>query len=330
MDQTVARIAITPGEPSGVGPDVVIALACRNWPVEIVAIGDSELLRQRAKMLGVSIEARPFDENDEPVPSRAGRLIVCEEPLIAACTPGHPDPANCAYVLATLERACTGCLHGRFAAMVTGPVHKGLINEAGIPFSGHTEYLAQQTDTRQPLMLLVAGSLRVALVTTHVALRDVSRYIDEQRIGQALKTLNNGLQKLFGIAKPRIIVLGLNPHAGESGYLGTEELEIIEPALDALRSKGMRLIGPLPADTAFTPTSLSKGDAVLAMYHDQGLPVLKHQGFGRAVNITLGLPVVRTSVDHGTAMDLAGTGGADPGSMRTALQLAIDILARQR
>jgi len=330
LNQTIARIAITPGEPSGVGPDIVTALAARDWPVEIVVIGNSELLRDRAKMLGVSIKIQAFDEDREPIPSRAGRLIVGEESLVTKCLPGQPDPANSTYVLATLERACAGCLRGQFAAMVTGPVHKGLINEAGIPFSGHTEFLAQQTGTKQPLMLLVAGSLRVALVTTHLALRDVPGQINQQRIHRAVRILNEGLQKLFGIATPRIIVLGLNPHAGESGHLGTEEQEIIEPTLDALRKTGMHLIGPLPADTAFTATALSQGDAVLAMYHDQGLPVLKHRGFGEAVNVTLGLPIVRTSVDHGTAIDLAGTGRADSGSMQAALQLAIDIRNRQQ
>jgi len=212
--------------------------------------------------------------------------------------------------------------------MVTGPVDKSLINDAGMSFSGHTEYLAELTGTTQPVMLLVAGDLRVALVTTHLALRDVPAQISEQRLRQALKTLDNGLQQFFGLPAPRITVLGLNPHAGESGYLGTEEQEIIEPVMESLRAEGMHLVGPLPADTAFTPPNLARCDAVLTMYHDQGLPVLKHKGFGEAVNVTLGLPVIRTSVDHGTAPDLAGTGRANPGSMRAALQLAIEMAAR--
>ena len=329
MNRGIPRIAITPGEPSGIGPDVVVALATEPWPVEIVAIADPELLTERARMLGTQVNIRIIDDRNTPARSRPGQLLVSEEHLIASTTPGDPDPANSAYVLATLKRACTGCLQGQYSAMVTGPVHKSVINDAGIPFSGHTEFLAEQTDTVQPVMLLVAGELRVALVTTHLALRDIPGEISEPRLRQVVETLHSGLQKLFGIREPRITVLGLNPHAGESGHLGTEEKEIIEPVLDALRTTGMNLTGPLSADTAFTPAHLSKADAVLAMYHDQGLPVLKHHGFGQAVNVTLGLPIIRTSVDHGTALELAGTGRADPGSMRAALRLAIELQARQ-
>lgn len=319
---------MTPGEPAGIGPDVVIDLASAEWPVEIVAIADPDLLRERARALGVPLDIQRYDEQAEPRPGRAGLLLVAEEPLARKPVPGHPDPSTSAYVLATLQTACTGCLEGAFSAMVTGPVDKSLINKADIPFSGHTEYLAELTGSTQPVMLLVAGDLRVALVTTHLALRDVPAQISEQRLRRVLKILDDGLQKFFGIATPRITVLGLNPHAGESGYLGTEEQEIIEPLIDSLRSAGMRLTGPLPADTAFTPPNLASCDAVLAMYHDQGLPVLKHKGFGEAVNVTLGLPIIRTSVDHGTAFDLAGTGRANPGSLRAALRLAIDIQAR--
>jgi len=328
LSQRVPRIAVTPGEPAGIGPDVVIDLASAEWPAEIVTIADPDLLRERAQALDVPLDIQRYDEHAEPQPSRAGLLLVAEEPLARKSIPGHPDPSTSAYVLATLQTACTGCLKGAFSAMVTGPVDKSLINEADMPFSGHTEYLAGLTGATQPVMLLVAGDLRVALVTTHLALRDVPAQISEQRLRRVLEILDDGLQNFFGIASPRITVLGLNPHAGESGYLGTEEQEIIEPLMDSLRSTGMRLTGPLPADTAFTPPNLARCDAVLAMYHDQGLPVLKHKGFGEAVNVTLGLPIIRTSVDHGTAFDLAGTGRANPGSLRAALQLAIDIQAR--
>jgi 4-hydroxythreonine-4-phosphate dehydrogenase len=324
----VPRIVVTPGEPSGIGPDVVIALAATGWPAEIVAIADPDLLRERADILDVSVEISHFAETAQPAPSRPGVLQVAGESLTTRSVPGQPDPSNSAYVLETLRRACTGCLDGTFSAMVTGPVDKSLINRAGMPFSGHTEYLAGLTDTPQPVMLLIAGELRVALVTTHLALRDVPDSIDAPRLHEILIILDQGLRKLFGIDAPRITVLGLNPHAGESGYLGTEEQEIIEPTLRSLRSAGMQLIGPLPADTAFTPTHLADTDAVLAMYHDQGLPVLKHKGFGEAVNVTLGLPIIRTSVDHGTALSLAGTGHADPGSMLAAVRLAIEMRAR--
>ena len=325
----VPRIAVTTGEPAGIGPDIVIEIAAEAWPAEIVVIADPGLLSDRARSLGKQIEIQSFDESAEPTPAEAGRIIVAAEDIAVKAVPGRLEPANATYVLGTLRRACTGCLQGLFSAMVTGPVQKGLINEAGIPFSGHTEYLAELTDTRQPVMLLVADGLRVALVTTHVALRDVPAHITPQRIRQVAETLHAGLQDFFGIDEARIIVLGLNPHAGEAGNLGTEERDIIGPAIDALRSAGMDLTGPLPADTAFTPAHLAGADAVLAMYHDQGLPVLKHKGFGRSVNVTLGLPIVRTSVDHGTALDLAGTGRADPGSMKAALKLAIEIQARR-
>ena len=307
---------------------MVLELAAAEWPVEIIAIADPDLLRERAQVLGIQLEIQRFDEHAEPVPDRTGVLLVAGERLATPSIAGRPDPSNSAYVLETLRRACAGCVEGRFSAMVTGPVDKSLINDAGMSFSGHTEYLAELTGTKQPVMLLVAGDLRVALVTTHLALRDVPAQISEQRLRQALKTLDSGLRQFFSVPTPRITVLGLNPHAGESGYLGTEEQEIIEPVMESLRSEGMHLVGPLPADTAFTPPNLARCDAVLAMYHDQGLPVLKHKGFGEAVNVTLGLPVIRTSVDHGTAPDLAGTGRANPGSMRAALQLAIEMQAR--
>jgi 4-hydroxythreonine-4-phosphate dehydrogenase len=329
MKRPVPRIALTPGEPAGIGPDVVIEIAAQAWPVEIVVIADPGLLSERAGNLGRQIEIRAFDESAESMPAQAGRLVVAAENIATPAVAGRLDRTNATYVLSSLRRACAGCQQGLFSAMVTGPVHKALINEAGIPFSGHTEYLAELTDTRQPVMLLVADNLRVALVTTHMPLRDIPAAITQRRIQQVTETLNAGLVDFFGIDEPRIIVLGLNPHAGEGGNLGSEEIEIIAPALDALRSTGMQLTGPLPADTAFTPAHLASADAVLAMYHDQGLPVLKHKGFGRSVNVTLGLPIVRTSVDHGTALDLAATGHANPGSMKAALELAIEIQTRR-
>ncbi len=325
MNSTVPRIAITAGEPSGIGPDVVISLADRAWPVELVVIADTDLIARRAGQLGKKIKILPYDAQACATPSPAGQLIISGEPLRTACSPMQLDPANAKYVIATLDRACDGCLSGEFAAMVTAPVNKAVINDADIPFSGHTEYLADRTGVDQPVMLLVADTLRVALVTTHLALRDVPTAITSERVQRVFRVLHDGLSSRFGIESPRIIVLGLNPHSGESGHLGAEEIEIIEPALAELSASGYPSIGPLPADTAFTPAHLSRADAVLAMYHDQGLPVLKNRGFGRSVNVTLGLPIIRTSVDHGTALDLAGTGRADPGSMHAALELALEL-----
>jgi len=324
---TIPRIAITAGEPAGIGPDVVIALADHTWPTELVIIADPDLISARARQLGKQIEILPYDAQAATVERRRGQLVVAREPLRAACEPGRLEPANAEYVIATLSRACDGCRRGEFTAMVTAPVNKGVINDAGIPFSGHTEFLAEQTDSAQPVMLLVAGTLRVALVTTHLALRDVPDAITGERIRRVFKILHDGLASHFAIESPRITVLGLNPHAGEAGHLGTEEIEVIEPALAELHAAGYQPVGPLPADTAFTPKCLSQTDAVLAMYHDQGLPVLKNHGFGKAVNVTLGLPIIRTSVDHGTALDLTGTGRADPGSLFAALELAMQMSA---
>lgn len=324
----VPRIAVTLGEPAGIGPDIVIAMSTEPWPVELVAIGDPELVRARAALLGITVQVDHYDAAAPPQPSIAGRILVAESRLPAACVAGEPNASNSTAVVAMLERACDGCMSGEFGAMVTAPVHKGVINDAGIPFSGHTEFLAERAGAHLPVMLLVAGDLRVALVTTHLPLRDVAAAIDASRLRDTIRTLAAGLTDWFGLKKPRITVLGLNPHAGESGHLGTEEQQIIAPVLDELRGGGPQLLGPLPADTAFTPQKLAETDAVLAMYHDQGLPVLKHRGFGHAVNVTLGLPIIRTSVDHGTALDLAGTGGADTGSLRAALDLAISMQAR--
>jgi 4-hydroxythreonine-4-phosphate dehydrogenase len=319
------RIALTPGEPAGVGPDLCLQLAMRDRAVELVTLADPALLQARAEILRMPVTCRPLDRVEDRASTRAGELSVMPVPLQAPAVCGRPDPANARYVLRTLDLAVKGCLDGGFAAMVTGPVHKAVINEAGIPFSGHTEYLAAATQTPDVVMLLAAPGLRVALATTHVPLSEVSRLITVRRVTVVLRIVNDGLRRDFGIARPVIGVCGLNPHAGEGGHLGREEIDCIEPALQALRGEGLRLVGPLPADSAFTPEHLRGIDALLAMYHDQGLPVLKHLGFGRAVNITLGLPIVRTSVDHGTALELAGTGRADVGSLQAALHTAIEI-----
>ena len=329
MSATIPRIALTPGEPAGIGPDLCLELALRDWPAELVAVADPELLAARSAQLGLDIELLPYDANTAPAESRTGRLTVCVQGQVSNLVAGHLNPANARYVLGTLDRACDGCRSGEFAAMVTGPVHKGIINDAGVPFSGHTEYLARRCAADQPVMLLVADELRVALVTTHLPLRSVPDAISIEGIVATARILDQGLRAGFGIAVPRILVLGLNPHAGESGHLGTEERDTIEPAVEQLRAEGLNVRGPLPADTAFTPPQLAQADAVLAMYHDQGLTVLKHRGFGHAVNVTLGLPIVRTSVDHGTAVELAGTGQADAGSFVAALELAVHVATQQ-
>jgi len=329
VKRTIPRIAITAGEPAGIGPDVVVALADHAWPVELVIIADPGLISDRARQLDKQVEILPYDAQSPAIGHQPGQLVVASEPLRAVCEPGRLEPANAEYVVATLLRACDGCRCGEFTAMVTAPVNKGVINDAGIPFSGHTEFLAEQTGAAQPVMLLVADTLRVALVTTHLAVRDVPAAITGERIRRVFERLHDGLTSHFAIESPRITVLGLNPHAGEAGHLGTEEIEVIEPALAELRAAGYQPVGPLPADTAFTPAMLSQTDAVLAMYHDQGLPVLKNHGFGKAVNVTLGLPIIRTSVDHGTALDLASTACVDPGSLFAALDLAIQMSGRQ-
>jgi 4-hydroxythreonine-4-phosphate dehydrogenase len=272
----------------------------------------------------------PYDPTAPARPGVTGHLLVNECRLRAPARGGELDVANAGYVIETLERACDGCLSGEFDAMVTAPVQKSVINDAGLAFSGHTEFLAERSGADLPVMLLVADSLRVALVTTHLPLRDVADAIDAERLRATIRILHDGLSSQFGLSNPRITVLGLNPHAGEAGHLGHEEQQIIAPVIDELRATGQALIGPLPADTAFTPQHLDTTDAVLAMYHDQGLPVLKHRGFGHAVNVTLGLPIIRTSVDHGTALTLAGTGAADTGSLRAAVELAIDMQAHTR
>jgi 4-hydroxythreonine-4-phosphate dehydrogenase len=323
----VPRLVLTSGEPAGIGPDLCLAVAARDWPCALVVAGDPGMLAMRARKLGLSIELEPYLPSAPPRAHRAGRLQVLECKLAVAALPGRLDPGNAAYVLELLEAAADGCMNGEFAAMVTAPVHKGVINDAGVAFSGHTEYLAERLGCRRPVMLLVAGSLRVALATTHLPLRAVPEAIDAPLLVDTLGVLDQGLKERFRLATPRILVCGLNPHAGESGHLGREEIDVIEPAIETARRRGIDARGPLPADTAFTPASLAAADAVLAMFHDQGLPVLKHAGFGRGVNVTLGLPIVRTSVDHGTALDLAATGRADCGSLVAALELALGMAA---
>lgn len=316
-----SRLILTTGEPAGIGPDLALAAALRDWPCELVFAGDPGLLATRARLLGLALESTEWRPGPRPVPHRAGTLPVLPARLATQVEAGRLDVANARYVLELLDVATDGCIAGRFDAMVTAPVQKSVINDAGIAFTGHTEYLAARCGTALPVMLLVVGTLRVALATTHLPLSDVPRHIHRDLLDATLDVLDRGLRSEFRLAAPRILVCGLNPHAGESGHLGREEVDIIGPAVAAARARGLAVRGPVPADTAFTPAMLSAADAVLAMYHDQGLPVIKHAGFGQAVNVTLGLPFLRTSVDHGTALDLAATGRADPGSLFAAIEL---------
>ncbi len=321
-------IAITTGEPAGVGPELCARLCARPWPARLVLIGDRDLLAARAS--GAAL--RDYRSDEAP---RADVLDVLHVPLAHPSQPGRLDAGNARYVLNTLDRAIDGCMSGEFAAMVTAPVQKSVINDAGIAFTGHTEYLAERTHTRRVVMML-AGEyglgdarawLRVALATTHLPLNSVSKALTRVELEATLRILDADLRDKFGLEDPRILVAGLNPHAGEAGHMGREEIELIEPLLAELRREGMNLIGPLPADTLFTPRQLARGDAVLAMYHDQGLPVLKFATFGGGINVTLGLPIIRTSVDHGTALDLAGTGRADGGSLEAAIHCALSMIA---
>ncbi|UMO86957.1 4-hydroxythreonine-4-phosphate dehydrogenase PdxA [Pectobacterium sp. PL64] len=325
-ESNTPRVVITPGEPAGIGPDLVIALAQQAWPVELVICADPDLLLSRALQLSMPLTLRDYQPGQPAQPQQAGSLTILPIAAPATIIPGQLNVANSAYVVETLARACDGCLNGEFAALITGPVHKGIINDAGVPFSGHTEFFADRSRCDRVVMMLATEELRVALATTHLPLAAVSAAITRQSLHEVITILHHDLQTKFGIAQPQIYVCGLNPHAGEGGHMGREELDVINPALDELRLQGITLVGPLPADTLFQPKYLQHADAVLAMYHDQGLPVLKYQGFGRAVNITLGLPFIRTSVDHGTALELAATGSADPGSFITALNLAIKMI----
>jgi 4-hydroxythreonine-4-phosphate dehydrogenase len=317
------RLIVTSGEPAGIGPDLCVELAGRDFPFELVVAADPDLLRERARLLGRELAITAWSGAGAPRPHRAGEIAVLPRALARPAVPGRLDVANARYVLGLLDDATDACLRGEFDAMVTAPVQKSVIADAGIPFSGHTEYLADRLGVARPVMLLAAGdALRVALVTTHLPLSAVPAAITREAVLGTLTVLDRDLRARFRLAAPRILVCGLNPHAGESGHLGREEIEVIAPALAAARAAGIDAVGPLPADTLFTPRVLEGSAAVLAMYHDQGLPVLKHVGFGHAVNVTLGLPIVRTSVDHGTALDLAGTGHADPGSLFAAVELA--------
>ncbi|SHG93435.1 4-hydroxythreonine-4-phosphate dehydrogenase [Hydrocarboniphaga daqingensis] len=327
--QAALRLLLTPGEPAGIGPDLCVQLAQRAHPVELVAVGDPTLLQRRAALLGLPLRLHQVDGTTMPQPYPAGELGVMPVALAATETPGQLDVRNAGYLLDTLRIAADECLAGRAAGVVTAPLQKSVINDAGIPFSGHTEYFAERCGVAMPVMMLTAGTLRVALATTHLPLRAVPDAITPQRLIQVLRALDQGLRDQFGIGQPRILVCGLNPHAGEGGHLGREEIDVIAPTLDQLRGEGLHIEGPLPADTLFTPRVLERGDAVLAMYHDQGLTVLKYAGFGGAVNVTLGLPIIRTSVDHGTALTLAGSGLAESGSMDAALQLAIELAQRR-
>jgi 4-hydroxythreonine-4-phosphate dehydrogenase len=323
------RLVLTSGEPAGVGPDIVLTAAQRNWPAELLYVGDVELLTARAAELGLDTELIPFTTGDDPGPHRAGQLRYIHVPLAESVVAGQLNIANASYVLATLNLAAELCRVGDAHAMVTAPVQKSVINEAGIPFSGHTEFLAQAFDTPEVVMLLAAGDLRVALATTHLPLAEVPSAVTRESLTSSLQILARELTSKWGIEVPRITVLGLNPHAGEGGHLGSEEINIIAPALEALRAKGFELLGPLPADTAFNDETRAVTDAYLAMYHDQGLPVLKYAGFGEAVNVTLGLPILRTSVDHGTALTLAGTGKARSGSLEAAIDLTVRMMQQR-
>ncbi|KQT41688.1 MULTISPECIES: 4-hydroxythreonine-4-phosphate dehydrogenase PdxA [unclassified Methylophilus] len=325
---TLPRIAITSGEPAGIGLDICVKLAHKPLPASLVVLADPHALKARAAELNLPLMLHTYHDT---VPEHAGdgSLCVLPVPATTAVTAGSLETSNSQYVLAMLDRARDGCIANEFGAMVTAPVHKGIINDAGISFTGHTEYLAETTNTSQVVMMLVGGGMRVALATTHLPITQVSRAITQESLTITLRILHQDLIRKFGIPEPTIYVAGLNPHAGENGYLGDEEINTINPVLDALRAEGMHLIGALPADTMFSHKNLAKADAFLAMYHDQGLTVLKHASFGEGVNVTLGLPIIRTSVDHGTALDIAGTGQADVGSMLSAIHLAIEITQKR-
>ena len=321
----VPRIVITSGEPAGIGPDACVSLAQTDWEADLVVAADMTLLSATAASLSLPLHLQSYDPSRPARAHRAGTLDVMHIATAVPVVAGKPDAANSAYVIEMLDRACDGCSNGEFAAMVTAPVQKSTLMDAGYVFSGHTEYLAARTRSALPVMMLLDDTLRVALVTTHLALADVPKAITRERLRATLRIVNMDVERHFNLTAPRIAVLGLNPHAGEAGHLGREEINVISPVIEELRAEGLNLQGPVPADTAFTPSFLKGVDVIVAMYHDQGLPVIKHVGFGTAVNMTLGLPILRTSVDHGTALSLARTGQADTGSLRAALALAIDL-----
>jgi 4-hydroxythreonine-4-phosphate dehydrogenase len=323
------KLAVTPGEPAGIGPDLVLAVAQKKWQAQLVVFADGDMLRQRAKQLSLPITLVDYDpESDVLLP--AGHLYLSEVKTLVPVESGQLNSDNGHYVVETLRQACRKNIDAEFDAVVTGPVHKGAINQAGISFSGHTEFFANESNTNDVVMMLATEGLRVVLATTHIPLAYVSKAITAERLHKVLHITNTDLMLKFGIKKPHIFVCGLNPHAGEDGHIGKEEILVINPALDALRAEGLNITGPLPADTIFNPKYLEQADAILAMYHDQGLPVLKYKGFGASVNITLGLPFIRTSVDHGTALELAGTGKADTGSFILAIEKAISIATQKQ
>ncbi|HTQ74881.1 MAG TPA: 4-hydroxythreonine-4-phosphate dehydrogenase PdxA [Burkholderiales bacterium] len=316
----VGPVAVTSGEPAGIGPDICLALAQSPIAARTVVLGDRDVLEARARQLGMGVKLR------EPgTPAIPGSIACLHLPLSYACKAGELDARSAQYVISLLDRAVDGCRAGEFSAVVTAPVHKGVINDGGIAFVGHTEYLAKRTGTPHVVMMLAGGGLRVALATTHLALKDVPRELTSERLERTVRIIHAELTRHFGVAAPRILVAGLNPHSGEGGYFGREEIDVIGPVLEKLRAEGMRLEGPLPADTLFVPERLAGADCVLAMYHDQGLPVLKYASFGKGVNITLGLPIIRTSVDHGTAVDIAGTGRARADSLIEAVETAMEM-----
>lgn len=327
----ILRIAITPGEPAGIGPDLCIALA-QNPPsnVELVVVADGALLQERAESLGLPLTIQSFDPALAAAQTVEGNLSVLQVDLVEPSKPGELNPANANYVLQCLRTAVDAIQSDQLDALVTGPVNKAVINEAGHSFSGHTEFLADYCEQPLTVMMLATEGLRVALATTHLPLTEVATAITESSLTQVIDILHHDLQSKFGIENPRILVCGLNPHAGEDGHLGREEIDTINPVLEKMRNQGMDLRGPLPADTLFTPKYLDDADAVLSMFHDQGLPVLKFKGFGHATNITLGLPVIRTSVDHGTALELAGTGKADSGSLVVSINTAVEMAQQLR
>lgn len=322
----IPRLALTAGEPAGIGPELLVQIVQQQWPAQLIAVTNPALLQASAQRLKLPLTLLPWTPAIDAAPHVPGSLYILPIDLNTAAEPGQLNASNAGAVLESLDLACDGCLAGDFDAMVTAPVQKSIINDAGFSFSGHTEYLQQRCQVERVVMLLACPGLRVALATTHLPLRDVADAITPERLSQVIRILHADLITKFGISQPKILVTGLNPHAGEGGHLGQEEITVISPTLAALRAEGINLIGPLPADTLFTPRLLADADAVLAMYHDQGLPVLKHMGFGNAVNITLGLPIIRTSVDHGTALDLAGKGIADTGSLAAAIDYAINMV----
>lgn len=322
------RIAITPGEPAGIGPDLVACIAERSWDVQIVLIADRRVLANRAAHLGLDVEFVDYDlQSNDILPQ--GQVYVLQTDVAEPVTAGELNVKNGPYVVETLTKAAELSLSGHFDALVTGPVHKGIINKSGMSFSGHTEFFALKSNIKQVVMMLATEGLRVALVTTHIPLAYVSKAITAERLTNVVTLLHAEMVSKYGLENPRIYICGLNPHAGEDGHLGREEIEVMNPVIESLRNQGMDLVGPLPADTIFQEKYLSNADVVLAMYHDQGLPVLKYKGFGNSINITLGLPFIRTSVDHGTALDLAGSGKADSGSLITAINEAITLAQKQ-